>query len=79
MGPGQMVDGAVKPNLQNIFHNFLNGDVDLSTQLYHADAEEEKGKAGDNGQEVPVEDNQPEDAEDDEYVQVDNSSQQART
>ena len=41
--------------------------------MYQADAEEEKGKAGDNGQEVPVEDNQPEDAEDDEYVQVDNN------
>ena len=28
--------------------------------MYQADAEEEKGKAGDNGQEVPAEDNQSE-------------------
>ena len=40
--------------------------------MYQADAEEEKSEAGNNGQEVPAEDNQPEDAEDDEYVQADN-------
>ena len=38
--------------------------------MYQADAEEEKSETGDNCQEVPVEDNQPEVAEDDEYVQV---------
>ena len=43
--------------------------------MYQADAEEEKSEAGDNGQEVPVEDNQPEVAVDDEYVQADNPTQ----
>ena len=43
--------------------------------MYQADAEEEKGKAGDDGQEVPAEDDQPEVAENDEYVLVDNTTQ----
>ena len=55
-----MVDGAVKPNLENILLKFRNRGVDLSTYLYQADAEEEKSEAGDKGQEVPAEDNQSE-------------------